>query len=146
MQFVAPCERQRTLLYRAVHSTDIHVNIYKNIEYYNELQSLIILHLLLPLIDSVTECVRRVHHSFQLRSSDVIVSAMTFEVQRVSSWRDFIGQEELILRWRVSSLRIFTGQKEQKTMSLSIKFGNVASIHEQFTEASLWGSLVCTLE
>lgn len=69
MQFVAPCERQRTLLYRAVHSTDMHVNIYKNIEYYNELQSLIILRLLLPLIDSVTECVRRVHHSFQLRSS-----------------------------------------------------------------------------
>lgn len=29
LQFVAPCERQRTLLYKAVHSTDINVYAYK---------------------------------------------------------------------------------------------------------------------
>lgn len=29
LQFVAPCERQRTLLNKAVHSTDINVYAYK---------------------------------------------------------------------------------------------------------------------
>lgn len=29
LQFVAPCERQKTLLYKAVHSTDINVYTYK---------------------------------------------------------------------------------------------------------------------